>query len=158
MNTPLHECEKFLRTVDLVGNSKQRGILGVSKSTLWRWIQQNHFPAPLKLGPNISVWRMSEVQAWMDAQKMPVYVEDQVNKWFNRKNASIFLSQHLKSKTAEQWNDWLTRNIRQSKHVYKLAFKEFGRQICYSETTLLAFIKASTTPFNQMNKGVQNGH
>lgn len=56
--------EQFLRSFDLVGNSKQRGLLGISKSTLWRWIQQNRFPMPIKLG-TISVWRMSEVQAWM---------------------------------------------------------------------------------------------
>lgn len=59
--------EQFLRSSDLVGNSKQRGLLGISKSTLWRWIQQSRFPMPLKLG-TISVWRMSEVQAWMNSQ------------------------------------------------------------------------------------------
>ncbi|HGH3612377.1 TPA: helix-turn-helix transcriptional regulator [Acinetobacter baumannii] len=69
MNTPLHECEKFLRTVDLVGNSKQRGILGVSKSTLWRWIQQNRFPKPVRIGSHIALFKMSEIQAWMKAQR-----------------------------------------------------------------------------------------
>lgn len=59
--------EQFLRSSDLVGNSKQRGLLGISRSTLWRWIQQSRFPVPLKLG-TISVWRMSEVQAWMKEQ------------------------------------------------------------------------------------------
>jgi len=69
MNNPSPVYEHFLRSVDLVNNSKQRGLLGISKSTLWRWIQQNRFPAPTKLiGSNISVWRMSEIQAWMRAQ------------------------------------------------------------------------------------------
>lgn len=74
-------------------------------------------------------------------------------KYLNRKQASVFLAQHLKEKTALQWENFLVRNIRQCKHVYKLAFKEIGRQICYSETALLTFIKSSTTPYNQMNKG-----
>ena len=76
---------------------------------------------------------------------------------YNRKQASEFLASHLHHKTADQWHHWLVRNIRQSKHVYKMAFKEIGRQICYSENSLLAFIKSSTTPYNQMNKGVQHG-
>ena len=73
----------------------------------------------------------------------------------NRKQASEFLANHLPHKTSDQWHHWLVRNIRQSKHVYKLAFKEIEGQIRYSETTLQAFIKSSTTPYNQMNKGVQ---
>ncbi|SPL71082.1 hypothetical protein KPC_2260 [Acinetobacter stercoris] len=79
------------------------------------------------------------------------------SKIYNRKQASEFLANHLPHKTADQWHHWLVRNIRQSKHVYKLAFKEIGRQICYSENSLLTFIKSSTTPYNKMNKGVQHG-
>lgn len=79
-------------------------------------------------------------------------------KIYNRKQASEFLANHLPHKTAVQWHHWLVRNIRQSKHVYKLTFQEVGRQICYSENSLLAFIKSSTTPYNQMNKGIQHGH
>lgn len=78
-------------------------------------------------------------------------------KYLNHRQSSEYLAKHLKDKNAEQWHHWLVRNIRQSKHVYKLTFKEIGRQICYSESTLLAFIKASTTPHNQMNKGVLHG-
>lgn len=77
--------------------------------------------------------------------------------YLNRQQASKYLAHHLKEKNAVQWHHWLVRNIRQSKHVYKLAFKEIGRQICYSENTLLAFIKSSSTPYHQMNKGVQHG-
>lgn len=76
---------------------------------------------------------------------------------YNRKQASVLLASHLPYKTADQWYHWLVRNIRQSKHVYKLAFKETGKQICYTENSLLAFVKSSTTPYNQMNKGVQHG-
>lgn len=59
--------EEFLRMKDLANRSDSKGLIGVSSQTLWRWIQQNRFPKPLKLG-SISVWRMSAVQDWMDAQ------------------------------------------------------------------------------------------
>lgn len=80
-----------------------------------------------------------------------------VQPYLNRQQASEYLAQHLKEKNAQQWHHWLVRNIRQSKHVYRLNFKEIERQIFYSENTLLAFIKSSNTPYNQMNKGIQHG-
>ena len=76
-------------------------------------------------------------------------------KIYNRKQASEFLALHLKEKTASQWENFLVRNLRQSKHVYKLAFKEIGRQIFYSENSLRAFIKSKTTPYNQMSRGIK---
>ncbi|HFG6909855.1 TPA: helix-turn-helix transcriptional regulator [Acinetobacter baumannii] len=60
--------EEFLRIKDLANRPDSKGLIGVSSQTLWRWIQQNRFPAPIKIGSNISVFRMSEVQAWMKAQ------------------------------------------------------------------------------------------
>ncbi|SPL71081.1 helix-turn-helix transcriptional regulator [Acinetobacter stercoris] len=60
--------EEFLRMKDLANRSDYKGLIGVSSQTLWRWIQQNRFPAPIRIGSNISVFKMSEVQAWMKAQ------------------------------------------------------------------------------------------
>ncbi|OTG71411.1 hypothetical protein B9T38_09060 [Acinetobacter sp. ANC 4218] len=60
--------EEFLRMKDLANRPDSKGLIGVSSQTLWRWIQQNRFPSPVKIGSNISVFRMSEVQAWMKAQ------------------------------------------------------------------------------------------
>ena len=45
-----------------------KGMIGVSDKTLWLWVKRGEFPAPIKLGNGITVWRMSEVQAWIDAQ------------------------------------------------------------------------------------------
>lgn len=36
----------------------------VSDATLWRWIKQKKFPAPVKLGPGVTAWRADEVLAW----------------------------------------------------------------------------------------------
>ena len=43
-------------------------VVPVSASTLWRWVRLGRFPAPLKIGPNISAWRVSDVRAWLQAQ------------------------------------------------------------------------------------------
>lgn len=36
----------------------------VSDATLWRWIKQKKFPAPVKLGPGVTAWRAEDVLAW----------------------------------------------------------------------------------------------
>ena len=46
-------------------------ILGVSSVTLWRWRQNNKFPAPIKLGSGRMIgWRMSSILQWIDEQEV----------------------------------------------------------------------------------------
>jgi len=40
--------------------------LGVHPSTIYRWAKADRFPAPIRLGPNRTVWKVSEVLEWMD--------------------------------------------------------------------------------------------
>ena len=42
---------------------------GVSRSTLYRWMQAGQFPRPVKLGPHVTAWRETDVDAWMDARQ-----------------------------------------------------------------------------------------
>ena len=44
-------------------------LLGFSNATLWRKVKAGTFPQPIKLGKNITAWRMNEVEDWM---KSPV--------------------------------------------------------------------------------------
>ncbi|MHA7809380.1 MAG: helix-turn-helix transcriptional regulator [Marinobacter adhaerens] len=36
----------------------------VSRVTPWRWTKKGKFPSPIKLGPNCTRWKLSEVEAW----------------------------------------------------------------------------------------------
>ena len=58
----------FLRAADLCGrrSSAQPGMLPFSTNTLWRLVRCGQFPQPVKLGPNMTAWRYSEVKAWAD--------------------------------------------------------------------------------------------
>lgn len=42
------------------------GLIGVSEKTIWQWVKEGKFPAPIRLSANITVWRLSDVQAWME--------------------------------------------------------------------------------------------
>ena len=36
-----------------------------SKSTLWRWVADGHFPKPIALGPQARAFRKSDVDRWL---------------------------------------------------------------------------------------------
>lgn len=45
----------------------KRGILGFSRTSLYRLIDAGNFPAPIRPLPGIVAWRESDVMAWLDS-------------------------------------------------------------------------------------------
>lgn len=41
---------------------------GVSRATIWRWVNEGGFPAPVKLSPQVTRWKWADVEAWEAAQ------------------------------------------------------------------------------------------
>ena len=41
---------------------------GVTRATIWKWVNRNGFPTPVKLSPQITRWRWADVEAWEAAQ------------------------------------------------------------------------------------------
>lgn len=62
----------YLRLWQIIGG-KRRGstapIIEVSRATLWRWVAEGKFPAPVKLSEGITAWRSSDVEAWMASKE-----------------------------------------------------------------------------------------
>src|ERR1044071_5879399 len=46
-----------------------RGIVGMSRSTVWRMIQRGEFPGAIPLSPGAVGWARSEIDAWVKARK-----------------------------------------------------------------------------------------
>ena len=46
--------------------------VGLSKSTLWRYINEGDFPKPIKLGPRASGWIEEEVDDWIASRPRAV--------------------------------------------------------------------------------------
>lgn len=38
--------------------------LGVSRATVWRWASEGTLPQPIKLGPNTTRWRLSDLETY----------------------------------------------------------------------------------------------
>ena len=47
-----------------------KGIIGVSEKTIWEWVKAGTFPQPIRIGGNITVWRVSDIKNWMQSQGM----------------------------------------------------------------------------------------
>lgn len=60
----------YYRAADLCGSytTGRAGLLPISPSTFWRLVRNGKFPQPVKLGPNTTAWRASDVMAWVDSQ------------------------------------------------------------------------------------------
>jgi prophage regulatory protein len=54
-------------------------LTSLSPATIYRWMKDGHFPAPIQLGPNRVGWLASEVQEWLTTRRraaVPVSVEE----------------------------------------------------------------------------------
>jgi predicted DNA-binding transcriptional regulator AlpA len=43
--------------------------IGVSVPSIWRFIHEQEFPRPFKLGPNTSVWDEADIDRWLHHKK-----------------------------------------------------------------------------------------
>lgn len=56
----------FYRLSEIVGTKDRPGLIPVSKSTWWLWCKQDKAPAPIKLSPSTTVWRVEDVNRFID--------------------------------------------------------------------------------------------
>lgn len=41
---------------------------GISRSTIYLWMDKGDFPRPVKLGTRLVAWRESDIIAWLDSR------------------------------------------------------------------------------------------
>jgi len=42
-------------------------MLGIGVSTVWLWVKQDKLPQPKRLSPRTTVWRLSDIQNFIEA-------------------------------------------------------------------------------------------
>lgn len=42
---------------------------GVHRASIYRWAKESTFPAPIKLGPNVTRWALADLEAWEQSQR-----------------------------------------------------------------------------------------
>ncbi len=60
----------YLRLPQIIGNPSLEPplppIIPVSKSTWWQGVRDGRFPAPVKLGPKTTAWRVEDIRALIE--------------------------------------------------------------------------------------------
>ena len=67
--TPMPSAPRPDRIMRRAEVQQRVGVRG--KSTIYRWVKNNEFPAPLALGGGAVGWRESDIDAWI-ASRQPV--------------------------------------------------------------------------------------
>ena len=44
-------------------------LTGLSRSTIYAWLQRGDFPKPVKLGTRLVAWRESDIAAWLESRE-----------------------------------------------------------------------------------------
>lgn len=66
MNAKKHN-QRLLRLPGVIGED---GLMPITRSTLYKWIGEGKFPAPIKLSPRVSAWRESDVVAFINQKEV----------------------------------------------------------------------------------------
>lgn len=61
-------ANRLIRINELATHKGQHGIVPVSPATLWRWVKEGKFPAPIRLSDRVTAWEAVKVNAWIEAQ------------------------------------------------------------------------------------------
>lgn len=63
----------FVRLPDIIGDPKAdppiKARYPVSRSTWWAGVRSGRYPQPVKLGPRITAWRVSDIRALLEEQQ-----------------------------------------------------------------------------------------
>ena len=63
MHNSVNIPDRFLRLPEVIS------IVGISKTQIYEKARHGQFPSPYRVGANTSVWKLSEIQKWMDQFK-----------------------------------------------------------------------------------------
>nr|WP_225587802.1 AlpA family phage regulatory protein [Methylomonas fluvii] len=59
-----------MRLPQIVGNSKANppipAIIPIGRSTWWKGVKDGIYPAPVKLGPRTTVWRVEDIRGFIE--------------------------------------------------------------------------------------------
>jgi predicted DNA-binding transcriptional regulator AlpA len=69
-NWSIPACRRVCRLKQIIGDPHAYppvpAIIPVSKSTWWQGVKTGRFPAPVKFGPRITVWRAEDIRALIE--------------------------------------------------------------------------------------------
>ncbi|MDY0227151.1 MAG: AlpA family phage regulatory protein [Desulfomicrobium apsheronum] len=78
-NNPLPETG-FLRLKQIIGDPKAKPpippIIPISRSSWWQGIKNKNYPAPVRIGKRVTVWKSEEIRALVNGTWQPDSADD----------------------------------------------------------------------------------
>lgn len=62
------QMKPLIRIDKLASRPGRIGLMPVSYATLWRWVKEGKFPAPIRLSGRVTAWEVEKVEAWIKSQ------------------------------------------------------------------------------------------
>lgn len=62
------QAHHLIRISELASRPGQKGVIPVSPATLWRWVKDGKFPAPIRLSGRVTAFEVEKVNAWIKSQ------------------------------------------------------------------------------------------
>ena len=60
----------FIRLPQIIGDRRAKPptppVIPIKRSTLYAWVKDGRFPAPVRLGVRCSAWRVEDGRAWIE--------------------------------------------------------------------------------------------
>ena len=60
--------QKDLKPIRLIRIHEVRARVGLSNSTIYRWVAADRFPKPIKLGGHLIAWNEDVIDQWVKSQ------------------------------------------------------------------------------------------
>jgi prophage regulatory protein len=62
--------QNFVRNSQLIRIDEVSAITTLAKSSINLWVTQSRFPKPIVLSPTVKVWKLQDVNDWIEHQKL----------------------------------------------------------------------------------------
>lgn len=56
----------YLRLKQILGDAERPPLIPIGKSSWWAGVKSGRYPAPVKLGPRTTVWRVEDIRALIE--------------------------------------------------------------------------------------------
>jgi prophage regulatory protein len=66
-NSSRNRFRSTVESASLLREWQVLGLLPISRSSLWAGVRSGRFPKPVKLGPNTTAWRASDIFAFIES-------------------------------------------------------------------------------------------
>ena len=79
MSKPINKITKRPATIQIIRFPALSKMLGISRSTLFRWMRDGEFPRNFNMGANSVAWLYSDIESWIQSRSKEELLTEEDN-------------------------------------------------------------------------------